>query len=495
VNSGGTLQLSGTGLDQIYSGVAVTVNTGGIFDANGLNEGMTSMTLNGNGSGSGALINSAASASFLTNTFPLGSATTIGGTGNLTLIGVVSGAFPLNYIGSGILTLNGASTFSGGLSVNAGKTITLANGAGAGTGTIAITGNGVLTCSVASTYANKITTTDTTGVVNVTAASGNIAFTGDLTGFSGKFNCNGGQTLINAANNQSFPISSAATWNIANGATLDLATPYVTDAANVIINGGGNNAFGCLRLDACNQTGPVTLNAANCTIGNGNAAASTISGVISDGGHGYGFTRTGTLNNTLILSAVNTYTGTTVNTNGTLEISGSIAGSVTVTGGTLQLDNATALPSTANLTLATTPAAGAVNLNYTGTQNINALYFGAALQAQGTWGSTTSSAANKNAAFTGNGLLNVATGSAVLSTNNDILSITNNGDGTFTMQMLGTPGAIYYMTSSGNVTNSMSAWTPVIGTTNTANGSGNWSTVVSNPAPVFYRAKAVNPHP
>jgi hypothetical protein len=41
----------------------------------------------------------------------------------------------------------------------------------------------------------------------------------------------------------------------------------------------------------------------------------------------------------------------------------------------------------------------------------------------------------------------------------------------------------------------MSAWTPVVGTTNTVNGSGNWSTVLSNIAPAFYRSVAINPHP
>jgi hypothetical protein len=61
--------------------------------------------------------------------------------------------------------------------------------------------------------------------------------------------------------------------------------------------------------------------------------------------------------------------------------------------------------------------------------------------------------------------------------------------------MLGTPGSIYYMTSSGNVTNAMATWAPLAGTTNTADGSGNWSTVVSNTAPAFYRSKAVNPAP
>ena len=497
VNSGALLQLSGTGGDQIFSGGSVTVNAGGVFDLNGLNEGYTTLTLNGVGSGSGALINSAAGASTNTSAIVLGADSMVGGVGNLTLVGVISGAHALTNNVPGLLTLSGNSTFSGGLTIPAGKSVQLIAGESAGFGMTTIYGNGALTFSAAGTYTNGITA-GPSSVVTVTTASGNTFLSGDLSSFTGTVNCNGGQIVINAANNQAHPINAAATWNIANGATLDLATPYVTDAANVIVNGVGNNAFGCLRLDACNQTGPVLLNAANCTIGNGNAAASTISGIISDGGHGYGFTRTGTVNNTLVLSAANTYTGPTTNTIGTLDISatGSILGDVTVTVGTLQLDGTANLASTATLRLPTTPAAGTVNLTYTGSQTITALYFGATQQASGTWGAIGSSATHQNAAFnaSGPGILNVTTGT-VLSTTNVILSISNNANGTFSMEMLGTPGSIYYMTSSGNVTNAMSAWTPLAGTTNTANGSGNWFTVVSNTAPVFYRSTAVNPHP
>jgi autotransporter-associated beta strand protein len=416
----------------------------------------------------------------------------------------MSGAHALNYIGSGILTLSGNSTFSGGLTINAGQKVVLNAGESAGFGMTTINGNGALTFNAAGTYTNGITA-GPSAIVNVYEPPGNTFLSGDLSGLSGTIiNCNSatnntGQIVINAANNAAHPISASATWNIANGATLDLATPYVTDAASVIVNGVGNNQiYGSLRLDACNQTGPVLLNGAHVLIGDGNTTGpSTISGIISDGGNNYGFTKVGAVA-TIILSAVNTYTGPTTNTVGTLEIgaTGSIKGDVTVTGGTLQLDGTANLASTATLNLATAPAAGAVNLTYSGSQTIKALYFGATQQASGTWGAVGSSATHQNAAFnpSGAGILNVTTGT-VLSTTNVILSISNNANGTFSMEMLGTPGSIYYMTSSGNVTNAMSAWTPLAGTTNTANGSGNWFTVVSNTAPVFYRSTAVNPHP
>ncbi len=85
---------------------------------------------------------------------------------------------------------------------------------------------------------------------------------------------------------------------------------------------------------------------------------------------------------------------------------GTIGGNVMVVGGTLELNGATALSSGAIVTLPTTPS-GAMNLNFSGTMTISALNFGTVSMATGTYGSLTSSAANKNAAFTGNGILNV----------------------------------------------------------------------------------------
>ena len=429
VNNGGTLQLSGTGGDQIYSGVNVTINSGGVFDANGLSEGMTSLTLYGNGTGSGPLINNTGTPSTITCTatpggFLLGNNLSFASSGNLTLVGVISNlnniAYSITNVGPGTLALNSVNTFSGGLTINAGATVVLNSYAGAGTNTITINGNGILSCNASdgatTTYTNAITG-GSTSVIKVTTVSGNTYLGGDLTHFSGTVYCNGGQTVIGVPNNAAYPISAAATWSISNTCTLDLQTPYVTDAASVIVNGTGNNAMGCLRLDACNQTGPVLLTTNTCTIGNGNTAASTISGVISDGGNNYGFTKTGNnANQTLVLSAANTYTGPTTNTIGTLEISGSIKGNVTVTGGTNQFDNTTAMAATATLNLVAAPLNGAVNLNYSGTMTIAALNFGATSMAQGTWGAIGSGATHQNAAFIGTGLLNVTSGGTVTTT-------------------------------------------------------------------------------
>ena len=109
----------------------------------------------------------------------------------------------------------------------------------------------------------------------------------------------------------------------------------------------------------------------------------TFAGLIT--GAGGSLTKTGSA--TLTLSRANTYTGLTTISAGTLEggVSGSIPANVTVSSGTLKLDSASAMSSSATLTLASSPGAGAVNLNFSGTQTINALYFGTTQKAAGTW--------------------------------------------------------------------------------------------------------------
>ena len=116
----------------------------------------------------------------------------------------------------------------------------------------------------------------------------------------------------------------------------------------------------------------------------------------------------------------------------------------------------------------------------TGTNSITALYAG-----DGAFPSSLSGT-----------LAQVVTNSVIYSTLNKILSISNNHNGSFTLSAQGTPGALYYVVASGNTKAAMTAWAPVVGSTNTAASSGGtWSCVVSNPAPAYYRPIAVNPAP
>jgi hypothetical protein len=116
-----------------------------------------------------------------------------------------------------------------------------------------------------------------------------------------------------------------------------------------------------------------------------------------------------------------------------------------------------------------------------GTNVITATYFGDDIHAQ---------------SF---GTLNqVVTNSIIYSTTNIILSIANNNNGTFTLRLLGTPGAKYYIVSSQDVALPMSSWAAIGNSTNTAsNLNGLWShqVVVSNDLPAFFRSVAIYPAP
>ena len=252
-------------------------------------------------------------------------------------------------------------------------------------------------------------------------------------------NITGGSLTINyIPSSDSTPIAAqfSGPVTLSGSASLSVHTLQV-DAAQTFTLSGGTLAFNVINLMP-NSTTPAKLavsgnmnfsafSGSTSTVTNG--AGSSSSGWVDLGGAtralyvasgvglfmevpiaNGGLTKSGA--GTMHLDAVNTYTGGTTLSAGTLEAggSGSIQGNVTNSVGTLKLDNASAMASSASLALASSPASGAVNLNFSGTQTISTLYFGGTRKAAGIWAA--SGATHNNAAFAGSGILNVTTGPA-----------------------------------------------------------------------------------
>jgi len=165
----------------------------------------------------------------------------------------------------------------------------------------------------------------------------------------------------------------------------------------------------------------LTANGANINVASG--IDITIDQVLEDAP-----TKTGVLTKAgagaLTLSGANTYTGNTTVSDGTLEgaVASSIKGNVNVSAGVLKLSHTSAMDTAAALTLPASPS-GNVNLNFSGTQMLGALVFGSTPQAAGTWGSLTSGAYHKNAAFTGNGLLQIGANNTPVAQNITLPSV------------------------------------------------------------------------
>ena len=128
------------------------------------------------------------------------------------------------------------------------------------------------------------------------------------------------------------------------------------------------------------------------------------------------------------------------------------------------------------------PAVGTASVSTDLPVSASPITMGASYAAQNNWGAST------------NYLSQVVYGAVTLSTTNAVLTIINNADGTFTLNCLGTAGAKYYVETSSDLV--APSWTGLADSTNAATSpDGLWSFVVSNAAPAFYRAVAVNPTP
>ena len=342
----------------------VNNGTGGNFNISTSNiTGSGSMTFNANTTGGFAV--SAPSINHSGSIINSGT-----GTGTVTISGTIGTNVTSIYQNSATsqLTLSKAgNTFAGGLYINAGTVYDGGNNAGAfGMGVIYL---GSIGSSDSATLQTGLISIDSTNPIIVQAAAPEATLTiQTIPGTTSSATLPGDVTL-----NHDLVVKNPTT----AAKTLTLTGDIVgTGNINISLSGLGNVTLGG---DSINHTGTITNN------GTGTGTA-TISGAI-------GRNVTGIVQN----SATSPMSISGTNT---------CASNTTVSSGTLNISSA-CLASTSSVSLAT---GATMNLTFTGSDNVYALYIDGVRQAPGTWGAIGSAAAHTTALITSTGILNVATG-------------------------------------------------------------------------------------
>jgi fibronectin-binding autotransporter adhesin len=297
--------------------------------------------------------------------------------GAITLTGILSGSGSLLKTGPGQLSLGGANTFDGGVTIRNGTINAITNNSALGTGTLTLGGAGSTgaTFITGRAIANPITVNAPTSGSIVIGANGN----GSGYGLSGGITLNGDLT-IQTFNNPANP-GVVATGGISGG---------ITGTGNVVLNNNGlsANVFN-ITTAAINHTGSLTLQ--------GSATGNTNIGAVI-GSNVTGITQN-SATSTMVLSGPNTY-----------------ACNLTVNAGTVRIsNNSNTANDTSTVTIAATGAT--LDLTYSGTDTVDKLVIGITEQASGVYGKVGSvSPVIGIPQITGDGTLTVGSGGSTYAT-------------------------------------------------------------------------------
>ena len=514
INDGGTLALSG----QLGASAISTFGTGILSQTStGVINGASSLTLAGSGISVLGGTNSYTGATAINSgTLSLtgainGSAISTSGSGVLseTSAGSITGASSLTVAGSGISVLGGTNSYTGATAVNSG-TLSL-------TGTIS--GSAISTSG--SGALSETSTGKITGASSLTVTgSGTSILAGVNNTYTGATTINGG-TLQSTANgtlspNSAITVNNTATLAVNYGGASDyteaqtaaLLLParttfgattavFAFDTTNLGANGTATYGtaltmngsltklgVGTLALAGANiYAGATRISGGTLQVGNGGTTGSLpASSAITDNGT-LVFNRSNTVtqgvdfagaisgsggvtqagSGTLILSGTNSYSGPTVVNAGTLQVSGSLAGSLIANNGanlTLAVGPSAPLAVGNDVTLNTTIANVVLNATPTPGQSLRVLNY---------TGTLTGSAANFTSTQLRSPVFSTATAHQV-----------NLTFATKTLTWTGTPAATWDLNNSANWTDGVGAEKFFVADAVTFNDSGTNKTVTVN---------------
>ena len=394
VNSGATLRLGGSGGDQIYDGVVLTVN--GTYDVAGLTEtvgglsgsGLVSssvatnlvVTVGGanasgsfagmlqNGAGTVALTKTGTGTQTFTGTNSFSGAVTIGGGVLAVTNDAALGAIPASPVTNVTFTAASTLRFLGSTTVHSNRLFNLSAGnatfdvqantvtvpgsiKGAG-GLVKPNSAGTLILTGTNAYTGATTVSDAQGVASaLRVATSQALGTGAISIGSGgnsdqsRIELTGGITIANTFN----------AWTSRNNTAPNILNVSGVNTVNSAISGGSGGGQSTLQSDA----GKLIMKGASTTrqLNLQGAGDGDYQGALNM--NGYGLVKSGA--GTWTLSATNTYTGTTVINAGTLVVNGvvptnavnvvggSLAGTGVLRGATTVQTNATLAPGSAGI--------------------------------------------------------------------------------------------------------------------------------------------------